>query len=51
MEFVIITGMSGAGKTGALHVLEDIGIIVLTIFRQVCCQHSIGFASNLKMIQ
>ena len=25
MEFVIITGMSGAGKTGALHVLEDIG--------------------------
>ena len=21
MEFVIITGMSGAGKTGALHVL------------------------------
>lgn len=25
MEFVIITGMSGAGKTNALHVLEDIG--------------------------
>ncbi len=25
MEFVIITGMSGAGKTTALHVLEDIG--------------------------
>ena len=25
MEFVIITGMSGAGKTSALHVLEDIG--------------------------
>lgn len=25
MEFVIITGMSGAGKTLALHVLEDIG--------------------------
>ena len=25
MEFVIITGMSGAGKTSALRVLEDIG--------------------------
>ena len=25
MEFVIISGMSGAGKTSALHVLEDIG--------------------------
>ncbi len=25
MEFVIITGMSGAGKTNALHILEDIG--------------------------
>lgn len=25
MEFVIITGMSGAGKTSALHVMEDIG--------------------------
>lgn len=25
MEFVIITGMSGAGKTSALHILEDIG--------------------------
>lgn len=25
MEFVIITGLSGAGKTNALHALEDIG--------------------------
>lgn len=25
MEFVIITGMSGAGKTSALHIFEDIG--------------------------
>lgn len=25
MEFVIISGMSGAGKTSALHIMEDIG--------------------------
>ena len=25
MEFVIITGLSGAGKTSALHAMEDIG--------------------------
>ncbi len=25
MEFVIVTGLSGAGKTGAMHSLEDIG--------------------------
>ena len=25
MEFIIISGLSGAGKTSALHVLEDIG--------------------------
>lgn len=25
MEFVIISGMSGAGKTSALHIIEDIG--------------------------
>ncbi len=25
MDFIIITGLSGAGKTGALHSLEDIG--------------------------
>lgn len=25
MEFVIVTGLSGAGKTGAMHALEDIG--------------------------
>ena len=45
MEFVIITGMSGAGKTGALHVLEDIGYYCVDNLP------SIGFASNLKMIQ
>ena len=25
MEFVLLTGMSGAGKTNALHAMEDIG--------------------------
>ena len=25
MDFVIVTGLSGAGKTGALHAMEDIG--------------------------
>lgn len=25
MEFIIITGLSGAGKSNALHALEDIG--------------------------
>ena len=25
MEFVIVTGLSGAGKTRAMHALEDIG--------------------------
>ena len=25
MEFIIVTGISGAGKTSALHALEDIG--------------------------
>jgi len=25
MKTVIITGMSGAGKTSAIHILEDIG--------------------------
>ena len=25
MEFVIVTGLSGAGKTRAMHAMEDIG--------------------------
>ena len=44
MEFVIITGMSGAGKTSALHILEDIGYYcvdnipasLLTTFYTLC---------------
>ena len=26
MEFVILTGLSGAGKTRSMHAMEDIGI-------------------------
>ena len=33
MRLVIVTGMSGAGKTAALKMLEDMGFIVLTISR------------------
>lgn len=44
MDFVIITGMSGAGKTSALHALEDIGYYcvdnlpsdLLRIFYNLC---------------
>lgn len=44
MEFVIVTGISGAGKTSALHALEDIGFYcvdnippaLLTTFYELC---------------
>ena len=29
MEFVIVTGLSGAGKTQAMHALEDIGFFCI----------------------
>ena len=46
MEFVIITGMSGAGKTSALRVLEDIGFYcvdnipasLLSMLYSLCCK-------------
>ena len=46
MEFVIITGMSGAGKTSALRVLEDIGYYcvdnipasLLSMLYSLCCK-------------
>lgn len=44
MRFVIVTGMSGAGKSSALKTLEDAGYFVLIIFQwlylinlQTCC--------------
>ncbi|WP_099205281.1 RNase adapter RapZ [Scatolibacter rhodanostii] len=44
MEFVIVTGMSGAGKTRAMHALEDIGFFcvdnlppeMIAIFYDLC---------------
>lgn len=32
MDFIIITGMSDAGKSRAVDALEDIGFFALTIF-------------------
>ena len=36
MRFVIVTGMSGAGKSSALKMLEDVGYFVLIIFQWHC---------------
>lgn len=44
MEFVIVTGMSGAGKTRAMHALEDIGFFcvdnlppeLIPVFYELC---------------
>lgn len=44
MEFVIVTGMSGAGKTRAMHALEDIGFFcvdnlppeLISVFYELC---------------
>ena len=44
MDFVIVTGLSGAGKTGALHAMEDIGFFcvdnlpakLIPIFYDLC---------------
>ena len=35
LELVIVTGMSGAGKTEAVRSLEDIGFFVLTTFHRI----------------
>ncbi len=48
MEFVIVTGISGAGKTSALHALEDIGFYcvdnippaLLSTFYELCDKSS-----------
>ena len=34
MEFIIVTGLSGSGKSKAVDALEDIGFFALTTFRR-----------------
>ena len=46
MEFVVVTGMSGSGKSSAINVLEDIGYYcidnippeLMVKFAEICCQ-------------
>ena len=39
LELVVITGMSGAGKTVAMQSFEDMGYFALTICHQVYYQN------------
>lgn len=38
IQLVIITGMSGAGKTVAIQSFEDLGFFVSTTCRRRCCR-------------
>ncbi len=57
MEFVIITGMSGAGKSSAVKAMEDIGYycvdnmppVLLSPFAEVCSQ-SMGKIEKVAMV-
>lgn len=48
MRFIVVTGMSGAGKTGAIHALEDLGyycvdnlpVPMISSFAQTCISAS-----------
>lgn len=42
IQLVIITGMSGAGKTVAIQSFEDLGFFVWTIFPQRYCLSSLN---------
>lgn len=56
MEFVVVTGMSGAGKTQAMHALEDIGFFcvdnlppeIIPIVYDLC-EKSDGFRSRIAV--
>ena len=37
MKFVIVTGLSGAGKSMAVNALEDIGFFCIDNIRWHCC--------------
>lgn len=57
MLFVIVTGLSGAGKTNAMHALEDIGFFcvdnlppaLIPVFYDLCTQ-SEGFRSRVCVV-
>lgn len=58
MEFVIITGLSGAGKTIALHALEDIDFycvdnippVLIPTFYELCLQSSDKRMKNVAVV-
>ena len=57
MEFVIVTGLSGAGKTRAMHAMEDIGFFcvdnlppaLIPVFYDLCVQ-SEGFRNRAAVV-
>lgn len=57
MEFVIVTGLSGAGKTQAMHAMEDIGFFcvdnlppaLIPVFYDLCTQ-SEGFSQRITVV-
>lgn len=57
MEFVIVTGMSGAGKTQAMHALEDIGFYcvdnlpteIIPVFYDLC-EKSPGLQDRIAVV-
>ena len=57
MEFVIVTGLSGAGKTRAMHAMEDIGFFcvdnlppaLIPVFYDLCIK-SEGFSNRVAVV-
>lgn len=57
MEFVIVTGLSGAGKTRAMHAMEDIGFFcvdnlppaLIPVFYELCVK-SEGFQNRVAVV-
>ena len=57
MEFVIVTGLSGAGKTRAMHAMEDIGFFcvdnlppaLIPVFYDLCLK-SEGFRNRVAVV-
>ena len=57
MEFVILTGLSGAGKTRAMHAMEDIGFYcvdnlppaLIPVFYDLC-EKSEGMQQRIAVV-